>query len=88
MLLKDKVAVIYGAGGAIGSAVAHTSAREGAKLFLTDRNAAHVEALVREIAATQGSADAATLDSVNGEAIDKHLDTAIEKTGRVDISFR
>ena len=30
MLLKDKVAVIYGAGGAIGGAVARAFAREGA----------------------------------------------------------
>jgi NAD(P)-dependent dehydrogenase (short-subunit alcohol dehydrogenase family) len=32
MMLKNKVAVIYGAGGAIGSAVARAFAREGAKL--------------------------------------------------------
>ncbi len=39
MLLKNKVAVIYGAGGAIGSAVARAFAREGAKLFLISRDA-------------------------------------------------
>jgi NAD(P)-dependent dehydrogenase (short-subunit alcohol dehydrogenase family) len=33
MLLKDKVAVIYGAGGAIGGAVARAFASEGAKVF-------------------------------------------------------
>jgi FlaA1/EpsC-like NDP-sugar epimerase len=37
MLLKDKVAVIYGAAGAIGGSVASTFAREGARLFLTGR---------------------------------------------------
>lgn len=35
MILKDKVAVIYGAGGAIGSAVTHAFASEGARLHLT-----------------------------------------------------
>jgi NAD(P)-dependent dehydrogenase (short-subunit alcohol dehydrogenase family) len=40
MMLKDKVAVIYGAGGAIGGAVAHAFARDGAKLFLTGRRRA------------------------------------------------
>jgi hypothetical protein len=35
MMLTDKVAVIYGAGGAIGGAVARAFAREGARLFLT-----------------------------------------------------
>jgi NAD(P)-dependent dehydrogenase (short-subunit alcohol dehydrogenase family) len=37
-MLKDKVAVIYGAEGAIGGAVALAFAREGAKLFLTGRH--------------------------------------------------
>jgi predicted amino acid dehydrogenase len=37
MMLKNKVAVIYGAGGGIGGAVARAFAREGAKLFLTGR---------------------------------------------------
>ena len=44
MILKDKVAVIYGAGGAIGGAVARAFAREGAKVFLTGRQQAPVEA--------------------------------------------
>ena len=35
MLLQDKVAVIYGAAGAIGGAVARAFAREGATLFAT-----------------------------------------------------
>ena len=34
MMLPDKIAIIYGAGGAIGSTVAETFAREGAKVFL------------------------------------------------------
>jgi len=35
MLLENKTAVIYGAGGAVGGAVARTFASEGAQLFLT-----------------------------------------------------
>jgi NAD(P)-dependent dehydrogenase (short-subunit alcohol dehydrogenase family) len=37
MLLKDKIAVIYGAGGGVGCAVAYAFARGGANLFLTGR---------------------------------------------------
>jgi NADP-dependent 3-hydroxy acid dehydrogenase YdfG len=48
MLLTDKVAVIYGAGGAVGGAVARAFAREGAKVFLTGRNLASVEVVPRE----------------------------------------
>jgi NADP-dependent 3-hydroxy acid dehydrogenase YdfG len=42
MLLKDKVAVIYGAAGAIGGSVASTFAREGAQVFLTGRTGGYV----------------------------------------------
>ncbi len=38
MLLEHKVAVIYGAGGSIGGAVARAFAREGAKVFLAERD--------------------------------------------------
>jgi NADP-dependent 3-hydroxy acid dehydrogenase YdfG len=37
MLLKNKNAIIYGAGGSVGKAVAKTFADEGAKVFLTGR---------------------------------------------------
>src|SRR5260221_12978007 len=37
MLLEQKTAVIYGAGGAIGSAVARAFAREGARVYLAGR---------------------------------------------------
>ncbi len=87
MLLKDKVAVIYGAGGAVGSAVTRAFAREGATLFLTGRHGASVEGLAREIVATGGLAEAEALDALDGKAIDKHLDVVVEKAGRIDISF-
>ena len=40
MLLENRTAVIYGAGGAIGGAVARAFAREGAKVFLSGRRLA------------------------------------------------
>ena len=58
MMLQDKVAVIYGAGGAIGGAVARAFAAEGASLFLTGHNPAPVEAVAGEIVAAGGSAEA------------------------------
>jgi NAD(P)-dependent dehydrogenase (short-subunit alcohol dehydrogenase family) len=87
MLLKDKVAVIYGAGGGIGGAVARAFAREGARLFLTGRNLAPVEAVAKEIVAAGGWAEAAKVDAVDEQAVDEHLQSVIDKAGRVDISF-
>jgi len=86
MMLKDKVAVIYGAGGGIGGAVARAFAREGAKLFLTGRLRAPVE-VANDVVAAGGSAEAAEVDALDEQAVDKHLQSVIDKAGRVDISF-
>ena len=87
MMLKDKVAVIYGAGGAIGGAVALAFAREGAKVFVTGRYLAPVEAVAKDIVSAGGSAEAAVVDALDEQAVDKHLQSMIDKEGRVDISF-
>jgi NAD(P)-dependent dehydrogenase (short-subunit alcohol dehydrogenase family) len=87
MMLKDKVAVIYGAGGAIGSAVARAFASEGADLFLAGRHLGPVEAVAEDVAAAGGSAEAAAVDALDEQAVDRHLQSVIEKAGRVDISF-
>jgi len=87
MLLKNKVAVIYGAGGAIGGAAARAFAKEGAQLFLTGHSLAPVKALAKELLAAGHSAEAAEVDALDEKAIDKHLQNVIAKAGRVDISF-
>jgi NAD(P)-dependent dehydrogenase (short-subunit alcohol dehydrogenase family) len=87
MMLKDKVAVIYGAGGAIGGAVARAFASEGANLFLTGRHPSPVEVVARDIVAAGGSAEAAEVDALDEQAVDKHLQSVTDKAGRVDISF-
>ena len=86
-MLKDKVAVIYGAGGAIGSSVANAFALEGAILFLTGRHLAPVEIVAKEIVSAGGSAEAAKVDALDEQAVDEHLQSVIDEAGRVDISF-
>lgn len=87
MILKNKVAVIYGAGGSIGSAVARAFAREGAKVFLTGLHRAAVEAVAKNIVAAGGPVEAAEVDALDEQAIDKHLQSVIDKARRLDISF-
>jgi NAD(P)-dependent dehydrogenase (short-subunit alcohol dehydrogenase family) len=70
MQLKDKVAVINGAGGAIGGAVARTFAREGAKVFLSGRTLRKVERGAREIVAAGGTAEAFQVDAVESQVAD------------------
>jgi NADP-dependent 3-hydroxy acid dehydrogenase YdfG len=81
MMLNDKVAVIYGAGGAIGSAVARAFATEGANLFLTGRRLASVEVVAKDIASAGESADAAEVDALDEQAVNKHLRSVIDKAG-------
>jgi len=83
MLLQNKNAVIYGAGGAIGGAVARAFAREGANVFLTGRRRGPVDAVAEDILATSGCAKVAEVDALDERAIDTHL----RSMGRVDISF-
>ena len=87
MMLENKVAVIYGAGGAIGSAVARAFASDGANLFLTGRHLAPVELVAKDVASAGGSAEAAEVDALDEQAMDNHLQSVIEKAGRVDISL-
>jgi NAD(P)-dependent dehydrogenase (short-subunit alcohol dehydrogenase family) len=87
MMLREKVAVIYGAGGAIGSAVARAFAAEGADLYLTGRLRPPVETVAKQVASAGGSAEAAQVDALDEQAVDEHLQSVIDKAGRVDISF-
>jgi NAD(P)-dependent dehydrogenase (short-subunit alcohol dehydrogenase family) len=87
MQLNDKVAVIYGAGGAIGSAVAKAFAAEGARVFLTGRNLASVEANAKVIVGAGGKAEAARVDALDERAVEDHLAAVIDKARHVDISF-
>ena len=87
MMLTNKVAVIYGAAGAIGGAVARAFAREGARVYLTGRLQAPVDAVAKDITAAGGSAVAAEVDALDEPAIESHLQSVIDQTGRIDISF-
>jgi NAD(P)-dependent dehydrogenase (short-subunit alcohol dehydrogenase family) len=83
MLLQDRVAVIYGAGGAIGGAVARAFAGEGARVFLTGRLQAPLVSVAKDIAC----AAVTVVDALDELAVDQHLQSVIDRAGRLDISF-
>jgi NAD(P)-dependent dehydrogenase (short-subunit alcohol dehydrogenase family) len=87
VILQGKIAVVYGAGGAFGGAVARAFAAEGAEVFATGRSAAPVETVVKDIAAAGGAAEAAVVDAADEEAVDAHLRSVADGAGHVDISF-
>jgi NAD(P)-dependent dehydrogenase (short-subunit alcohol dehydrogenase family) len=87
MRLENKNAIIYGAGGAIGGAVARAYAREGARVFLTGRRVDPVAAAVKEIVAEGGYAEPAQVDALDPDAITAHADRVVREHGGVDVSF-
>src|SRR5262245_44171339 len=87
MLLEDKVAVIYGAGGPIGGAVARAFAREGPRDFLAGRTLAKLESVAAAIRGKGGAADTAVVDALDERAVEDFVDTVIQRAGQIDVSF-
>ncbi len=87
MLLDNKNAIIYGAGGSIGAAVAKECAREGASVFLTGRNRENLETVAKEITAAGGSAEVAVVDALDEEAVEEHAQAVASRAGSIDVSF-
>src|SRR6185436_17741153 len=87
MLLREKNAVIYGGGGAIGGAVARVFAREGARVFIAGRTQARLDAVAHDIAATGGKVETAQVDVFDQEAVEKHADAVAASAGGIDIAL-
>jgi 3-oxoacyl-[acyl-carrier protein] reductase len=86
-LLSGKIAVIYGAAGAMGGAVSRAFAREGAQVYLAGRTLEKLEALADEIQNTGGVARAAEVDALDHAAVNEHLAEVTRLSGGPDISF-
>ncbi len=87
MLLEHKVAVIYGAGGPIGGAVARAFAGAGARVFLAGRTKAKLDRVADAIRATGGIAETAVVDARDERTVDAYVDAVVEQAGSIDISF-
>jgi NAD(P)-dependent dehydrogenase (short-subunit alcohol dehydrogenase family) len=84
-ILQGKNAVVFGAGGSIGAAVAREFAAEGAQVFLAGRTNANLEAVARQIRATGAEAHTAVIDTLDDFAVNVYLDGIVKQTGKVDI---
>jgi NAD(P)-dependent dehydrogenase (short-subunit alcohol dehydrogenase family) len=87
VLLQDRTAVIYGAGGAIGGAVARVFAREGARLYLAGRTPERLDAVAADIAAAGGAAETALVDAFDQRAVEEHAAAVAAKAGGIDIAL-
>jgi len=87
MLLDNKNAVIYGAGGTIGGAVARAFAREGARVFLAGRSQPSLDRVAAQIASAGGAAETARVDVLDERAVEEHAAGVAARAGGIDISF-
>jgi 2-keto-3-deoxy-L-fuconate dehydrogenase len=67
--LKDKEAVVTGAGSGIGRAVAHLLAQQGARVHVTDINEGQAQEVVKEIEKEGGKATAQVADVSNQQQV-------------------
>lgn len=85
MHLKDKVALVTGAGRGIGKAIALAYAREGAKLAICARTESEIEQSAQEIRRTKAEAEGWGCDVSIEESVKEFVKNVIQKFGRIDI---
>jgi len=84
-LLKDRVAIITGAGRGIGRAIALAFAREGARLFLAARTENELSETVKTCQEIGGIAQGVSTDVSDWHQVQHLISTAIQEADQVDI---
>ena len=83
--MKNKVAIITGAGGYIGSETAVTLAKSGAKIAVCDMNPETVEKTVKRIEEVGGIAKGYIIDVTDSKDVDDGISNIVKDFGRIDI---
>lgn len=88
-LLTNKVVLVTGAGGGIGSAIAHTCVLHGARVVVADINKQAADDVVKKIvgedATREDYAMSAGLDVTDEQSIESVVKTVVEKWSTVDV---
>lgn len=87
MLLKNRTAIVYGASGAVGAAVARAFGREGATVVLAARRPGPLHELQAELRGTGAVAESMTVDATDPADIQRHLQAAAQRCGPVNLMF-
>ena len=87
-LLENKHAVVYGAGGTVGQAVARAFTRDGARVSLAGQTRATLDELARDIRGAGGDVtDIAQVDALDASALERHIGGLVDAVGPIDICF-
>jgi NAD(P)-dependent dehydrogenase (short-subunit alcohol dehydrogenase family) len=87
MILHNKNAVVYGAGGSLGGAVSKAFAKAGARVFLTGHRIESIQKAADEIIAAGGKAEVAIVDGFDESAVIAHLERVKRDAGSIDITY-
>src|SRR5262249_52108424 len=85
MRLKDKVAIVTGAGRGIGQAIARAFARQGAHVVVNDIDPATAGATAAEAVKLGSKSLAVAGDIARRDDITRIVETTIRERGRVDV---
>ena len=85
MRLKNKCAIVTGAGSGFGAGIARLFCRQGAKVLLADINGEAAEAVAAEIRTQGGSAGSCTADVSNSDQVKAMVAACLETFGGLDI---
>lgn len=83
-ILAGKNALVFGAGGSLGAAVASELADEGADVYLSGRSLAAVDEVGRRIAAAGGKAHVDVVDTSDSNGVDEYVADVVASGGRID----
>lgn len=83
--IKDKVAIVTGATGALGSAIAAAYAYAGAKVVATARNEQKLQAVVNQVRENGGEVTGCVADPGKEEDMQRLVQCVVETYGGVDI---
>ena len=86
MKLMGKAALVTGAGGGLGGAIAKRFAAEGAAVLCTDRDLAKAEFTVTKITKDGGTASAFAANVSEASDCEAQVDETIQRYGRIDIA--
>ena len=85
MKLQDKVCIVTGAASGIGKEIAHTYAREGAKVVIADLKLEAAQAVVQEIVTAGGTAMAVVMDVTSEDEVNAAVAQVVAAYGGVDV---
>ncbi|HEV8286907.1 MAG TPA: SDR family oxidoreductase [Chitinophagaceae bacterium] len=87
MLLQNKNAVFFAAGGSVGGAIARAMAKAGSTVYLSNHHIEPVQKLADEIISEGGKAEAAKVDALNEKEVNDYINEVVKKAGAINVSM-